>query len=105
MSQIYMQCFFFMLTFHLSDLARPAEIIFREILTGFVEFTWGEVFISFQQYLYQITPLDRENVGVVLPGDVRIGRFSGLVPGRLYTITVTAGSLSDTKSFRTRTFC
>ncbi len=89
------------MTFHHTDIALPAEVIFREILTRSVEFTWGEVFINFIQYVYQITPLQGESIGIVQPGNVRIGSFSSLVPGRQYNVTVTAGTQSDTKSFRT----
>ena len=85
----------------ITEPAQPAEVIFVEILTRSVEFTWGEVFTNFDQYVYEIMPLQGENIGIVQPGNVRTGSFAGLVPGRRYDVTVSAGTLSDTKSFRT----
>ncbi|XP_072046439.1 tenascin-R-like [Amphiura filiformis] len=86
-----------------TNIAQPGEIIIREITDICVTFTWGEINLTFDNYLLQtLDEEDNSNVDTQVHDNVVITTFCGLTPGKLYTIllqTTPETSVSGRKSF------
>ncbi|XP_077999959.1 fibronectin-like [Glandiceps talaboti] len=86
--------------------AEPAEVVIQDIESTRLGLTWGEVDGSFAGYLVQINPgpTDGSSSSVFKPkNDQRDVEFDNLVPGELYTLTITVSELSITETAQQRT--
>ncbi|XP_072042811.1 uncharacterized protein [Amphiura filiformis] len=89
-----------------TSLAQPGDIIIQDITENCVTFTWGEINLTFDNYLIQVfdeelnTDVDnqiRQNVDTIMS--------CALTPGKLYTIVLETSptiSVSGRKSFITK---